>query len=103
MSEIIFVVEEAKDASFRASATEQASPTEADSLNDLHQEIRDAVHCHFDEGQVPQVFGRIRVEIDFALTGGIGLNRSLMTKVSPFDCGRFAQDTSARFGQALPP
>jgi hypothetical protein len=31
----------------------QAIHTEADSLNELHQEIRDAVHCHFDEGQAP--------------------------------------------------
>jgi hypothetical protein len=53
MNEILFVVEEAEDGSYRASAVGQAIHTEADSLNELHQEIRDAVHCHFDEGQAP--------------------------------------------------
>jgi hypothetical protein len=53
MNEILFVVEEAEDSSYRASAVGQAIHTEADSLNELHQEIRDAVHCHFDEGQAP--------------------------------------------------
>jgi hypothetical protein len=53
MNEILFVVEEAEDGSYRASAVGQAIHTEADSLHELHQEIRDAVHCHFDEGQSP--------------------------------------------------
>ena len=39
MNEILFVVEEAEDGSYRASAVGQA--------------IRDAVYCHFDEGQAP--------------------------------------------------
>jgi hypothetical protein len=51
MNEILFVVEEAEDGSYRASAVGQAIHTEADTLNQLHQKIRDAVHCHFDEGQ----------------------------------------------------
>ncbi len=29
--------------------------TEANDLADLHDNVRDAVHCHFDEGQVPKV------------------------------------------------
>ena len=53
MNEILFVVEEAQDGSYRASAVGQVIHTEAESLNELHQEIRDAVHCHFDEGQAP--------------------------------------------------
>ena len=53
MNEILFVVEEAEDGSYRANAVGQAIHTEADSLNELHQEIRDAVHCHFEEGQAP--------------------------------------------------
>ena len=53
MNEILFVVKEAEDGSFRASAMGQAIHTEADTLNQLHQEIRDAVHCHFDDGQAP--------------------------------------------------
>ena len=53
MNEILFVVEEAEDGSYRASAVGEAIHTEADSLEELHREIRDAVHCHFEEGQAP--------------------------------------------------
>ena len=53
MNEILFVVEEAEDGSYRASAVGQAIHTEAETLERLHSEIRDAVHCHFDEGQAP--------------------------------------------------
>ncbi len=53
MNEILFVVEEAEDGSYRANAVGQAIHTEADSLEELHAEIRDAVHCHFNEGQAP--------------------------------------------------
>jgi hypothetical protein len=53
MNEILFLVDKAWDGSYRASAVRQAIHSEADSLEELHQEIRDAVHCHFDEGQAP--------------------------------------------------
>jgi hypothetical protein len=53
MQEILFVVEEAEDGSFRASAAAAAIHTETDTLEDLHREIRDAVVCHFDPGQAP--------------------------------------------------
>jgi hypothetical protein len=53
MNEILFLVEEAEDGSYRASGLGAAIHTEADTLEDLHQEIRDAVHCHFEEGQAP--------------------------------------------------
>lgn len=42
MDEILFVVEEADDSSYRASAVAAAIHTEADSLKELHREIRDA-------------------------------------------------------------
>ena len=29
--------------------------TEADSLEGLHQESRDAVHCHFEQGEAPRL------------------------------------------------
>ena len=44
MNEILFVVEKAEDRSYRTNAVGQAIHTEADSLIELHQEIRDAVH-----------------------------------------------------------
>lgn len=53
MNEILFVVDEADDGSFRASAMGAAIHTEANNLEELHWEIRDAVHCHFEEGEAP--------------------------------------------------
>jgi hypothetical protein len=53
MNEILFVVEEADGGSYRASAVGFAIHTEADSLEELHREIRDVVHCHFEEGEAP--------------------------------------------------
>lgn len=50
MTEILFVVEEAKDGSYRASAVGQSIHTEVETLEALHSEIRDAVHSHFDGG-----------------------------------------------------
>ena len=53
MQEILFVVEEAEDGSYRASAAAAAIHIEADTLEELHREIRDAVVCHFDPGEAP--------------------------------------------------
>jgi hypothetical protein len=53
MNEILFLVDKAGDGSYRATAVGQDIHSEADSLEELHQEIRDAVRCHFDEGQAP--------------------------------------------------
>ena len=36
-----------------ASAVGTSIHTEADSLEQLQREIRDAVHCHFEEGEAP--------------------------------------------------
>jgi len=53
MEDILFVVEEAEDGSFRASAAGAAIHTEADTLKELHREITGAVVCHFDPGEAP--------------------------------------------------
>ena len=53
MNEILFVVDEADDGSLRTSAVGAAIHTGADNLEELHREIRDAVHCHFEEGEAP--------------------------------------------------
>jgi hypothetical protein len=53
MQDILFVVEEAEDGSFRASAAAAAIHTEADTLEELHREIRDAVVCHCDPAPCP--------------------------------------------------
>ena len=55
MNEIIFLVEEAPEGGFLARALGEAIFTEADTLEDLHQKVRDAVICHYDEGKAPKV------------------------------------------------
>ena len=59
MDEILFVVEEADDGSYRARAVGAAIHTEADTLDDLHREIRDAVHCHDKLGHAPAVVNSV--------------------------------------------
>lgn len=55
MNEIIFLVEEAPESGYIARALGESIFTEADDLESLHQQVRDAVHCHFDEDKTPQI------------------------------------------------
>jgi hypothetical protein len=55
MTEIHFLVEEAPEGGFIARAMGADVFSKADNINDLHTQIRDAVHCHFDEGQRPSL------------------------------------------------
>lgn len=55
MNEIIFMVEDAPEGGYVARALGQSIVTEADSLAELHANVRDAVRCHFDEGQAPKI------------------------------------------------
>lgn len=54
MNEILFVVEEAPEGGLTARALGESIFTEADDEESLRQQVRDAVHCHFDEGKAPQ-------------------------------------------------
>lgn len=55
MSEVIFVVEEAPEGGLTARAVGASIFTEADTVTELHAQVRDAVRCHFDEGQMPKL------------------------------------------------
>lgn len=55
MTELIFVVEEAPEGGYTARGLNAPIFTEADTLDDLPNRVRDAVRCHFDEGQAPKV------------------------------------------------
>lgn len=50
MYEILFLVEEAPEGGFIARALGQSIFTEADDLETLYQQVRDAVYCHFGSG-----------------------------------------------------
>ena len=49
MKEISFVVEEAPDGGWTARSLGPAIFTEAHTLDELHEQVRDAVCCHFGE------------------------------------------------------
>ena len=49
--EIIFLAEEAPEGGYIARALGQAIFTEADTLAELHHQIRDAVRCHFEDDE----------------------------------------------------
>lgn len=55
MTEIHFIVEEAPEGGYVARAMGADIFTEADDLPSLHAQVRDAVHCHFDEGDRPRL------------------------------------------------
>jgi hypothetical protein len=55
MSELVFVVEEAPEGGYVARAVGASIVTEADDLDGLRAQVRDAVRCHFDEGVVPKL------------------------------------------------
>ena len=54
MDEIIFMVEEGVEGGYVASAVGSAIVTEADTLAELREMVRDAVQCHFDEEDAPR-------------------------------------------------
>ena len=54
-SEVIFSVEEAPEGGFVARALGHSIFTEADTLDDLREAVRDAVRCHFDDADRPKV------------------------------------------------
>jgi hypothetical protein len=55
MSELIFLVEEAAEGGFTARALGESIFTEAETLEELRQTVRDATRCHFEEGKAPKV------------------------------------------------
>jgi predicted RNase H-like HicB family nuclease len=55
MNEIIFVIEEAPEGGFTARALGESIFTEGDSLEELRQNIREAVQCHFEAETAPKV------------------------------------------------
>ena len=61
-SEIIFeITEDETGGGFTASALGHSIVTEADTLEELRANVREAVLCHFDEGKAPAVIRLHRV------------------------------------------
>jgi hypothetical protein len=54
-TELIFLVEEAPEGGFVARALGASIFTEADTLEQLHANVRDAVNCHYEPGEQPKL------------------------------------------------
>jgi predicted RNase H-like HicB family nuclease len=48
MEEIIFLVEESTEGGYLAKALSASIVTEADTMEELREMVKDAVHCHFE-------------------------------------------------------
>ena len=55
MDELIFMVEEAPEGGYVARALGESIFTEADDLVGLRDQVKDAVRCHFENGDGPKV------------------------------------------------
>lgn len=51
--ELIFIVEDSDEGGYTAKALEHAIFTEAESIDELKNNIKEAVKCHFEENDLP--------------------------------------------------
>lgn len=54
-SEVIFLVEESLEGGLEAKALGHSIYSEADTLGELKEAVRDAVRCHFEEDERPRM------------------------------------------------
>jgi len=54
MSEVIFLIEESEEGGYVARAIGDSIFTEADDLTTLHENIKEAVSCHYDSHELPK-------------------------------------------------
>ena len=66
-SEILFLVEEAAEGGYVARAIGNAIFTEADTLDELRQNVREAVDCHFEPNECPKLI-RLHIVRDEVLS-----------------------------------
>ena len=59
-NEILFFVEESSEGGYEARADGYSIYTEGETLEELRQLIEDAVRCHFEEADMPQI-ARLRL------------------------------------------
>jgi len=55
MNEVIFLVEDAPEGGYTARALGPSIFTEGDTLDDVRRNVREAVDCHFEEADRPQI------------------------------------------------
>ncbi|WP_449370306.1 hypothetical protein [Thiomonas sp.] len=67
MTEVHFIVEQAPEGGYVARAVGADIFTEADDLESLHAQVRDAVHCHFEAADRPSLI-RLHITREEMLT-----------------------------------
>jgi hypothetical protein len=67
VTELVFLVEEAPEGGYTARGVGEAVFTEADTMEELRQAVRDAVRGHFEPGAGPKVI-RLHMVRDEVLT-----------------------------------
>ncbi len=55
MNEIIFLVENSLEGGFTARALGHSIFTDAETTDELHTNVRDAIACHFDTAEKPAI------------------------------------------------
>ena len=55
MHEIIFLVEDSSEGGFTARALGHSIYTDADTIAELHTNVREAISCHFDPAEKPEI------------------------------------------------
>ncbi|MBE0599354.1 MAG: 2-oxoisovalerate dehydrogenase [Desulfuromonadales bacterium] len=55
MNEVFFLVAESLEGGYTARALGESIFTEAETVEELHANVRDAVRCHFEEDKVPKM------------------------------------------------
>lgn len=55
MDELIFLVEESPEGGYTAKALGVSIFTEAETLEELKNTVKDAVQCHFESGKGPKI------------------------------------------------
>jgi hypothetical protein len=55
MNEVFFLVAEGPEGGYTARALGESIFTEAETVEELHANVRDAVRCHFEEGKAPKM------------------------------------------------
>jgi len=54
-NEIIFYIEESFDGGYEARALGHSIFTDGETIEELKSNIKDAIHCHFEQGEEPQI------------------------------------------------
>ncbi|MEI7526896.1 MAG: hypothetical protein WCJ95_21285 [Mariniphaga sp.] len=55
MKEIVFIVEESQDGGYFARAVNHSIFTQGETITELKVMINDAVQCHFDDAEMPDL------------------------------------------------